>query len=160
MRCYCVSDDYVSGKGFNVTFKFSQKSLNRLNGVHPDLIKVMKEAIKISQIDFGISQGVRTKQEQQALFDQGRKTPGKIVTNTLDSKHLPQKDGYGHAVDIACYLNGNITWSEKYYFEVADCVIECARKLNVPILWGGNFNGSFRDYPHYEITTRERAGIA
>jgi len=138
-------------------FAFSKKSSNRLKGVHPDLVRVMQEAIRISPVDFGISQGVRTLDEQRKLYAKGRTEPGPKVTNTMQSKHLIQKGGYGEAVDIVCYLGSEITWSEKYYFEVADCVKEVAKKLNIPILWGGDFNGSFRDYPHYEITTKERA---
>lgn len=134
-----------------MVFAFSKKSSDRMKGVNPDLVRVAKEAIKLSQIDFGISQGVRTQQEQMDLYAQGRTKPGKIVTNTLKSKHLIQSDGYGGAIDVVCYVNGNVTWSEKYYFEVADAFKEAAKRLGIQILWGGDFRGDFKDYPHYEI---------
>ena len=47
-----------------MTFKLSQKSLDRLDGVHDDLISIVKEAITLSKVDFGVICGVRTKSEQ------------------------------------------------------------------------------------------------
>lgn len=131
-------------------FKFSQKSLNRLNGVHPQLVRLAKEVIKISPIDFGISQGVRTQQEQADLYAQGRTKPGKIVTWTMKSKHLRQKDGYGHAFDIVCYHNGQVTWSEKFYMEMGDIFKDKAKQLGINIIWGGDFRSN-KDYPHIEL---------
>ncbi len=43
-----------------MTFKFSQRSENNLEGVHPDLILVMRQAIQTTDIDFAIIEGVRT----------------------------------------------------------------------------------------------------
>ena len=45
-------------------FKFSKKSLKKLEGLHPNLQKFFKELIKISPYDFSITQGVRTAEEQ------------------------------------------------------------------------------------------------
>lgn len=132
-------------------FSFSKKSSDRLKGVNPILANLAREVIRISPVDFGISQGVRTVDEQRKLYNQGRSTPGKIVTNTMKSKHLIQKDGYGGAIDIACYINGEVTWSEKYYFEVADVFKRRADELGIDILWGGDFKGDFKDYPHFQI---------
>ena len=53
-------------------FNYSKQSLQKLEGVHPDLVKVMKLAITNSPYDFKITQGVRTGAEQYALYCQGR----------------------------------------------------------------------------------------
>ena len=124
--------------------KFSQRSLDRLKGVHPDLVSVCHEAIQISPFDFGITCGVRTKEEQAELYAQGRTKPGKIVTWTLDSRHLT-----GRAIDFVVYLNGKVTWEEKYYDRVADAFIVSALKLNIPITWGGSWKRP--DRPHVEL---------
>ena len=69
-------------------FKLSQKSLGKLEGVHPDMQELVKQAIQISTIDFGISEGLRTKERQKLLFEQGK-------SQTMNSKHLK-----GLAIDV------------------------------------------------------------
>jgi peptidoglycan L-alanyl-D-glutamate endopeptidase CwlK len=134
---------------FEEVNKFSQNSLNKLKGVHPDLVKVAHEALKRSTIDFGISQGVRTKEEQNALYEQGRTKPGPIVTWTRNSKHIPQKDGYGHAIDFVCYVNGKVTWEEKYYPVVVKAMLNAAQDLGIKIIAGANWKTP--DLPHIEL---------
>ena len=60
---------------------FSKKSRAMLEQVHPDLQKVMEEAIKI--IDFSITEGARTKEKQLEYYKAGK-------SKTLNSKHLPK----------------------------------------------------------------------
>ena len=67
-----------------MTFKLSQKSLDRLDGVHDDLISIVKEAITLSKVDFGVICGVRTKSEQADLVKSG-------ASKTMNSRHLPQE---------------------------------------------------------------------
>mgnify|MGYP002700086309 CR=1 FL=1 len=52
-------------------FKLSQRSLNKLDGVHPDLVAVVKRAIEITEVDFGVTYGVRTVEEPEKLVDSG-----------------------------------------------------------------------------------------
>lgn len=125
-------------------YKFSQRSLDRLNGVHPDLVAVCHAALKISPFDFGITCGVRTKEEQVELYAQGRTKPGKIVTWTLDSRHLT-----GHAIDFAVYVNGSVTWEEKYYDQVGAAFLSAGAKLGISITWGGSWKRP--DRPHVEL---------
>ena len=73
-------------------YKFHQRSLNNLSTVHPDLQRVMLEAITNSPYDFGVTEGLRTKERQQQLFDQGK-------SKTLNSRHLS-----GKAVDVVIFL--------------------------------------------------------
>ena len=119
-------------------FSFSKASLNKMNGVDSKLINLMKEAIKESPYDFGITEGIRTLKRQKDLFVEGK-------TKTLKSYHL-----VGKAVDIKIYVNGEITWDFKYYKEVAEHIKEVARKLGYVITWGGDWK-TFKDGPHFQI---------
>ena len=119
-------------------FKLSQRSMNKLEGVHEDLVKVITEAIKTSPIDFGITSGLRTVTEQQKLVKEGK-------SRTMNSRHLT-----GHAVDVVCYHDGKVTWEFKYYNLLAGHILGVAAKMKVPVIWGGTFKG-FPDGPHFEL---------
>jgi peptidoglycan L-alanyl-D-glutamate endopeptidase CwlK len=121
-----------------MTFALSQRSKDRLKGVHPDLVKVIEEAIKESPLDFSISEGLRTKERQKVLFDAGK-------SKTMNSRHIT-----GHAIDFAVIKDGEVTWDFKYYQLVADHIKKVAKELNVPIMWGGDWV-SFKDGPHVEL---------
>ena len=85
-------------------FVLSQKSLEKLNGVHINLVNFFKELILVSPWDFKITAGVRTAEEQNKLYQQGRTVKGIKVTKVdgykLKSNHQIKADGYGYAVDI------------------------------------------------------------
>ena len=119
-------------------FSFGPKSKERLSGVHPDLVRVIEEAIKESPYDFSITQGLRTLEQQQALFNAGK-------SKTLRSRHLT-----GHAVDIAVIDNGTVTWDFDKYKVVADHIKDVAKLNDVPINWGGDWV-TFKDGPHFEL---------
>ena len=132
-------------------FKFSRNSEKKLQYLHPNLQKFFRELIKISPYDFSITQGIRTAEEQNKLYQRGRTVPGKIVTNCdgykLKSNHQTKDDGLGHAGDIAVLINNKITWEEKYYKEVAISARILMRKYNIE--WGGDWK-NFKDLPHFE----------
>ena len=132
-------------------YRFSRTSKKRMMYLHPNLQKFFIELLKISPYDFSISQGIRTAEEQNKLYQQGRTTLGKIVTNCdgykIKSKHQIREDGFGHAGDIAILINNKITWEEKYYKEVANVGRELIGKYNIE--WGGDWE-KFKDLPHFE----------
>ena len=132
-------------------YKFSRTSEKRLMYLHPNLQKFFMELLKISPYDFSISQGVRTAEEQNRLYQQGRTVPGKIVTNCdgykIKSNHQVGADGFGHAGDIAILVDGKVTWEEKYYKEVARVGRVLMQKYNIE--WGGDWK-NFKDLPHFE----------
>ena len=111
-------------------YKFGTKSISRLKGVHPDLVEVFKDAIEISTIDFGISCGVRTKSEQARLVASG-------ASKTMNSKHIPQEvDGFSHAIDIFCYLDGRLSWELPCYWKAGDAILKASRDKGVKLRWG------------------------
>ena len=87
---------------------------------------------------FIVTEGLRTKERQKELFD-------KKLSRTMNSKHLT-----GNAIDIAVVKNGSITWNFAEYKKVADLFKQCARDLNISIVWGGDWI-SFKDGPHFEL---------
>lgn len=121
-----------------MTFRLSQKSLDRLSGVHPDLVAVVKRALEISEVDFAVLEGVRSKTRQAQLFKEK-------ATKTLNSRHLT-----GHAVDLGAYVAGSIRWDWPLYYRIADAMKSAAEELGTPLTWGGDWQ-SFPDGPHFEL---------
>lgn len=106
-------------------FVLSKKSLSRLEGVHDDLVKVVKRAIEITQIDFTVLEGVRSKARQAQLVASG-------ASKTMDGRHLT-----GHAVDLAAYVAGSPRWDWPLYYKLAEAVQQAAKELGISIVWGG-----------------------
>ncbi len=136
-------------------YKFSQRSVNNLKDIHPELIKVLTEAIKNSPVDFTITCGVRTTKEQQKLYAQGRTLPGPKVTNAdgtkTKSNHQVKADGYGYAVDLYPYYNGKVQVDDDKNLKIiAEHIKTIARKLEIKVEWGGDWK-NFKDYPHFEL---------
>lgn len=136
----------------------SQKSRDKLKGVHPNLIKVVERAIALSEIDFFVNEGVRTPERQKELYAQGRTKPGKVVTWTLKSNHfINPKTGYGHAVDVYAFpFNTNQTPETSK--KIAKAFLTAAHELDIPIRWGADWDrdGVFyekgeSDSPHFEL---------
>lgn len=117
----------------------NKKSLDRLSGVHPDLASVVKLAIELSDIDFQVIEGVRSKARQEQLFKAG-------ASQTLNSRHLT-----GHAVDLAALVNDSIRWDWPLYFKIADAMKKAAAQLKIKIVWGGDWR-TFKDGPHFELS--------
>lgn len=124
-------------------FYLSNRSRTNLSGVHPDLVKVPTRAIEITPYDFGILSGTRTIEEQTKEVANGD-------SQTMDSYHLIQPDGYGHAFDFAVYVNGNITWKIKYYRKVIQAMFTAAIELGVQIDAGGLWIKPL-DGPHIQL---------
>ncbi|MEN2748172.1 M15 family metallopeptidase [Sphingomonas sp. T9W2] len=153
-----------------------QRSLARLAGVHPDLVRVVKRAAIMADArdDFTVLEGVRTKEQCFINYGKGRteaeckaaKVPanyaaprvGKVtwLSNPLASKHYPRPDGYSHAVDLAPFP---IDWNDLARFDrVAALMVEAAKVEGVPIRWGADWDRDGKprergetDSPHFEL---------
>ena len=119
-------------------FKLGTKSLSNLKGVHPDLVKVVKRAIELTECDFTITEGLRTKERQAQLLKEKK-------TTTSNSRHLT-----GHAVDLAAWVDGTVSWNWDHYYKIAEAVKQAAKELNISIEWGGEWK-SFPDAPHWQL---------
>lgn len=125
-----------------MSFALSQKSLDRLSGVHPDLVRVVKRAIELTDIDFAVLEGVRSKARQEQLVAAG-------ASKTMNSRHIT-----GHAVDLGAIVGGSVRWDWPLYAKVATVVKKAAAELSVPIEWGGDWR-TFKDGPHFQLPFKE-----
>ena len=107
-----------------MTFKLSQRSLDRMEGVDERLVAVAKAAIGHTKTDFGVIQGLRTLEQQKELFAKG-------ASKTMKSKHLD-----GNAVDLMAYINGRGSWELNLYDDLADAMKEGAQMAGVAVRWG------------------------
>lgn len=105
--------------------------------MHPDLASVVKLAIERSEVDFMVTEGLRSKERQKELVAAG-------ASKTMNSRHIT-----GHAVDLAAYVNG-IRWDWPLYEKIAKAMKQAAYELNIKIEWGGDWK-SFKDGPHFQI---------
>lgn len=122
-----------------MTFALGQRSLDRLNGVHPDLVKVVKRAIQLTPIDFTVTEGLRTVERQKQLVAAG-------ASQTMKSRHIT-----GHAVDLAALIDGEVRWDWPLYAKIAKAMKDAAAELGVAIEWGGDWK-SLKDGPHFQLT--------
>ncbi len=127
-------------------FVLGQRSLDKLKGVHPDLVRVVERAIQLTQVDFTVTCGVRTIAEQKVLVAAG-------ASKTMNSRHIPGKDGYSKAVDLAALVNGEVRWDWPLYYKLAEAMKAAAKELNIPLEWGGDWK-SFKDGPHFQLNAK------
>tara|TARA_R110002153_G_scaffold153321_2_gene305125 strand:+ start:172 stop:627 length:456 start_codon:yes stop_codon:yes gene_type:complete len=107
-----------------MTYKLSQRSLDKMGGVDERLVAVVKHAITASKTDFGVIQGLRTLEMQKALVAKG-------ASQTMKSKHLD-----GNAVDLMAYVGGRGSWELNLYDDLADAMKEGANAVGCKIRWG------------------------
>lgn len=149
-----------------MSYTLGTRSSQRLSGVHPDLVAVVKRAIQITEQDFSVLEGIRNINRQRELFKAGKST-------TMNSRHLT-----GHAVDLAPWP---ISWEWEGFYPIAEAMKQAAEELEVDIVWGGAwhlspFNGyeglaeeayeeyiefcksqgrePFGDGPHFELSRK------
>ncbi len=106
-------------------FQLSAKSLKNLEGVHPDLQKAVLRAIQITDVDFGVGEGLRSKEQQAKEVAEGS-------SRTMNSRHIT-----GHAVDLVCYVNGKVSWDWPMYGRIALAMKHASKELGIPLNWGG-----------------------
>ena len=124
-----------------MTYVLGKRSLQRLEGVHPDLVRVVKRAITLTPVDFTVLEGLRTLARQKQLVAAG-------ASKTMNSRHLT-----GHAVDLGAYVGGQVRWDWPLYHKIAAAVKEAARLEGVPIEWGGDWR--WKDGPHWQLPWSE-----
>ena len=137
-----------------MTYKLGTRSLKNLEGVHPVLQRVVKDAIELTKQDFTVIEGLRTFERQKELFEQKK-------TKTMNSRHLK-----GYAVDIIPYGVPDV-WNTKKedvlkaWLAIRWAMFQAAKKHNTPLRWGGDWNGDGYevgndnwDMPHYELPAK------
>jgi len=111
----------------------------RLEGVHADLVRVVKRAALTSEVPFIVTEGLRTSKRQAELVKAG-------ASKTMNSRHLT-----GHAVDVAPVIGGKVCWDWPPFHKIAAAMKQAAEFEGVALTWGGDWR-TFKDGPHFELT--------
>ena len=115
----------------------------KLEKVHPDLVKVIVRASEIAEVPFKVLEGDRSVSRQRRLVAKG-------ASKTMNSRHIVAANGWAHAVDVAPLDEGQVSWNWSLYYPLADAIKQAANELGVPIEWGGDWR-SFKDGPHWQL---------
>lgn len=113
-----------------MSYRLSKTSRSNLEGVHPKLVNAVEYAIQITRQDFTVFDGLRTAEEQRELVTTG-------ASHTTNSKHLPQDDGYSHAVDLVPYIGGKLRWEMGACHHIAFAMRLSATRHAIDLRWGG-----------------------
>lgn len=141
-------------------YKLGTKSLLKLSTVDDKLQDVVKRAIEISKCDFSVTDGLRTAEQQHALYKKG--------ASTKDGYNKKSMHQSGLAVDLVPYIDGKLKWDVDACITIAEAVREAAEELGCTIRWGGTWTvitgtteavselvkanpTRFFDGPHYEL---------
>jgi len=125
-------------------FKFSSKSLERMEGLDRRLVAIAHRALQLSQIDFGIpsSGGLRTAAQQNKLYSEGL---SQCDGYTFKSRHQS-----GLALDFFAYVDNKASWETEHLAMVACAFLQAASELGYRLEWGGLWK-SFKDMPHVQL---------
>lgn len=127
--------------------KLSRADESKLKTLHPDLIKVVRRCVEITEMPFRIGETARS-------VDQQKKNIAKGVSQTMHSRHIVSNDGLARAVDLLATPGGGVTWSWPPYYKLAAAMKAAARDVGIPIEWGGDWQ-SFKDGPHFQLPWKQ-----
>lgn len=136
-------------------FKLSARSLAKLDGVNPNLVKVVKRAIELTKVDFAVTEGLRTPERQREMYEKGASQIKEGGTHVA-----------GRAVDLAAFVGDRISWELRLYDDIADAMKAAAVELNVGLRWGAAWNvpdirhwsGTMESAMMYYVDTRRKQG--
>lgn len=117
--------------------KLNERSRKNLEGVHPELVRLVRAVSPPPGYEVIITEGMRTFERQQELLKAGK-------SKTMNSRHLT-----GHAIDFVVKRHGKVTWEFDAYRKVAETFKESSRMLYIPITWGGDWG--FKDGTHIQL---------
>lgn len=122
-----------------MSYSLGAKSKAKLVGVHPQLVAVVERAILLTEQDFAVHDGLRSIETQRDYVRRG-------VSKTMNSLHLKQADGYGHAVDLVPWIGGQLRWEWPPLYKIAHAVDNAAQAMGVKLIWGGVWDKRMDEY--------------
>ena len=141
-------------------YKLSERSLKSLEGVDPNLVKIVKRAIEITEQDFIVIEGLRTKEQMMINYGKGR-TPDELAVHGIPASYAKPKEAKvtwlndpfasnhakGKAVDI---VPAPVTWDDISKFKkINEAMQAAAKELGIKLSYGGDWTK--KDYPHWEL---------
>jgi peptidoglycan L-alanyl-D-glutamate endopeptidase CwlK len=152
-----------------MTFTLSAKSVERLEGVHPSLVKVVETAISLSSQDFMVVEGVRSRDAMCVNWGKGRTTAqcttvgvpavyakpdlAKVtwLADPFRSNHRIMPDGFGHAVDLGALVDGVYDGEHQApYDAIAVAMFKAASQLGLHVRWGADWDEDGIAHEHGE----------
>lgn len=139
--------------------KLGKKSIKQISTAHKDWKRIFDLAIRITTVDFGVSEGHRSVAKQLQLFNQKKsKVDGIVKLSKHNSKPSMAVDIFGYVKRKANYEIHNMCY-------LAGLIEACAAFLyNTEIIthkvrWGGNWDldgeiltdQDFDDLCHFEL---------
>ena len=144
-----------------MSYQFGNRSKEKLAQCHPDLQLIATESLRVSQVDFGVSEGHRTIEKQQEYFNSGK---SKVDGIKIKGKHNHQPS---QAFDIYAYVSGKpkLSYSKTYLSYLGGVITATAKRLlnegriTHKVRWGYNWDSdgeigtdqTFQDMPHFEL---------
>ena len=137
-----------------MSFRLSQRSFDKLEGVNEQLATTVKLAILLTKVDFGVICGLRTMEEQRVLVDKG-------ASKTMRSKHLD-----GNAVDLMAYIGSRASWELNLYDDIAHAMKQAAVETGAVLRWGAawhvpdirRYDGTMEDAMNAYVDLRRSQG--
>lgn len=152
----------------------TQRDHDRMVGLHPDMIRVVKRAAELTEVAFMVVEGVRSDETCRVNYGKGRTAkevlakgipasyakPGvpKVtwLNNPYSSKHRKNAQGVGEAIDL---LPAPYDWKATKPFDlVAKAMFAAAKEFEVDIRWGADWDEDGKprergetDSPHFEL---------
>ena len=141
-------------------YVLSKRSMNSLAGVNPKLREVVIRAIQLTEQDFVVTQGLRTREDMKVNYGMGR-TVAQLAVHGIEAKYAKPKERKvtflnnpfasnhrnGNAVDIYPYPVDYDTPSK--YAKINEAIQKASKELGVTVTWGGTWKA--KDLPHYEV---------
>jgi peptidoglycan L-alanyl-D-glutamate endopeptidase CwlK len=116
----------------------TERSLKALQGVHGDLVRVVHRADELTDLEFIVTEGVRSMKRQRELVAAG-------ASATLKSRHLT-----GHAIDFVPVVYGEISWKWPAFMPIVEAFEKASKELGIPIECGARWK-KFPDGPHVQL---------
>lgn len=122
-------------------FALGAKSIANLDGVIQPLASCVRLAITLTSQDFTVYEGLRALAQQRINVQRG-------VSKTLDSKHLRQPDGFGHATDLVPWIDGHPVWDWEGCYYIAMAMDQAAHTMGIEhhIRWGAVWDRTLADF--------------
>ena len=141
-------------------YKLSERSLKSLEGVDPNLVKIVKRAIEITEQDFIVIEGLRTKEQMMINYGKGR-TAAQLAVHGFPASYAKPKEAKvtwlnnpfasnhakGKAVDI---VPNPVDWNDISKFKkINEAMQASAKEFGIKLSYGGDWTK--KDYPHWEL---------
>lgn len=150
-----------------MAYRFGKKSLKNLSTCHPDIQLILQEVI--NYYDFSVISGIRTQEEQERLFKDGKSKLDGITQKSKHQGRLVNGEVFSFAVDIFPYKKGTNAFSghekdSRRFYTLMGMVKAVAKrllqegKISHDVRFGLDWDGddtyrdqTFDDLPHFEL---------